>query len=58
MSEHIDVERTDLLRGEIHLDKAADHLEAFVLREASGRLNAPYGLGHRKFAPTRRFPSA
>ena len=53
-SEHIDG------CGESGLDEAADRLDAFLLRSASGRLTAGeiLGDGEREFAPTRLVPSA
>jgi (2R)-sulfolactate sulfo-lyase subunit beta len=58
MAEHIDVDVSGLLRGELSLDEAADAVWSMASRVSRGRLTAAEVLGHREFAPTRLFPSA
>ena len=58
MSEHIDVDVSGLLRGEMDLDRAADGVWRAMQRTSAGRLTCAEVLGHREFAPTRLFPSA
>jgi (2R)-sulfolactate sulfo-lyase subunit beta len=58
MSEHIDVDLTALLAGEIGLEEAAGRiLEAFE-RTVRGRLTAAEALGHREFVLTKLYRSA
>jgi (2R)-sulfolactate sulfo-lyase subunit beta len=58
MGEHIDVDLTRLLAGEISLDEAAARiLEAFE-RIVRGRLTAAEVLGHREFVLTKLYRSA
>jgi (2R)-sulfolactate sulfo-lyase subunit beta len=58
MSEHIDVDLTALLAGEVSLEEAADRiLEAFE-RTVRGRLTAAEALGHREFVLTKLYRSA
>lgn len=58
MSEHIDVDSSALLQGEITLEQAGDMLLECMLRTANGRLTAAEALGHREFVLTRLFESA
>jgi (2R)-sulfolactate sulfo-lyase subunit beta len=58
MSEHIDVDVSQLLRGEMNLDQAADRLSDITLRAACGRLTCAEVLGHREFVLTKLHRSA
>ena len=58
MSEHIDLDVSGLLRGEINLDEAGDRLLDVVRRTANGRLTAAESLGHREFSMTKLYRSA
>lgn len=58
MTEHIDLDVSGLLRGEIDLDEAGDRLLDVVRRTANGRLTAAESLGHREFSMTKLYRSA
>lgn len=58
MSEHIDLDVTAILRGEMTLDQAGDKLIEVILRTCNGRLTAAEALGHREFVPTKLYISA
>ena len=58
MSEHIDLDCSGILRGEMTLDDAGDALLDITLRTASGRLTAAESLGHREFVLTKLYRSA
>ncbi|MCB9742534.1 MAG: UxaA family hydrolase [Alphaproteobacteria bacterium] len=58
MSEHVDLDVSGLLRGELTLDEAGDQLIGMMLRTCSGRLTAAEALKHREFVLTKLFPSA
>ena len=58
MSEHIDVDVSGLLRGEINLDEAGDMLIDATLRSASGRSTAAETLRHKEFVMTKLYRSA
>ncbi len=58
MSEHIDLDVSAILRGEMSVDQAGDKLLALVVRTASGRLTAAEALGHREFVMTKLYRSA
>jgi (2R)-sulfolactate sulfo-lyase subunit beta len=58
MAEHIDVDVSGLIRGELDLDAAADQVWEMMRRVSAGRLTCAEVLGHREFAPTRLYPSA
>ncbi len=58
MSEHIDLDVSAILRGEMTLDEAGDKLIDLIVRTANGRLTAAEALGHREFVLTKLFISA
>jgi (2R)-sulfolactate sulfo-lyase subunit beta len=58
MSEHIDLDVSAILRGELSVDKAGDKLLDLILRTANGRLTAAEALGHREFVLTKLYRSA
>jgi (2R)-sulfolactate sulfo-lyase subunit beta len=58
MSEHIDLDVSAILRGEMTLDQAGDKLLDLIVRTANGRLTAAEALGHREFVLTKLFISA
>jgi len=58
MSEHIDVDVSAILRGEMTLDQAGDKLIEMILRTSNGRLTAAEALGHREFVLTKLYVSA
>jgi (2R)-sulfolactate sulfo-lyase subunit beta len=53
MSEHIDVDISGVLTGEMTLDAAGDAILDATARTANGRLTAAEALGHREFVLTR-----
>ncbi len=58
MSEHIDVDVSPVLQGEMTIDQAGDALLDMVVRTANGRLTAAESLGHREFVMTKLYRSA
>jgi (2R)-sulfolactate sulfo-lyase subunit beta len=58
MSEHIDLDVSAILRGELTLDQAGDMLLDLIVRTANGRLTAAETLGHREFVLTKLYVSA
>jgi len=58
MSEHIDVDITDLLRLEMTLDEAADKTMEVMARNVNGRLTAAEALRHEEFVITKLYRSA
>jgi (2R)-sulfolactate sulfo-lyase subunit beta len=58
MSEHIDVDLTALLAGEISREEAADRILEALERTVRGRLTAAEALGHREFVLTKLYRSA
>jgi (2R)-sulfolactate sulfo-lyase subunit beta len=58
MSEHIDLDVSAILRGEMTLDQAGDKLIDVILRTCNGRLTAAEALGHREFVLTKLYISA
>jgi (2R)-sulfolactate sulfo-lyase subunit beta len=58
MSEHIDLDVSGLLSGDIDLATAGDRLLEVVVRTANGRLTAAESLGHREFVMTKLYRSA
>jgi (2R)-sulfolactate sulfo-lyase subunit beta len=58
MSEHIDLDVSAILRGEMSVDEAGDKLLELMLRTANGRLTAAEALGHREFVLTKLYRSA
>jgi len=57
MSEHIDLDVSAILRGEMTLDQAGDKLIEVILRTCNGRLTAAEALGHREFVLTKLYIS-
>jgi (2R)-sulfolactate sulfo-lyase subunit beta len=58
MSEHIDLDVSGLLQGEITLDEAGDQLEEMMIRTCNGRMTAAEILGHKEFIMTKLYRSA
>lgn len=58
MSEHIDLDVSAILRGEMTLDQAGDKLLEMVVRTCNGRFTAAEALGHREFIMTKLYRSA
>jgi (2R)-sulfolactate sulfo-lyase subunit beta len=58
MAEHIDVDVSPVLQGEMTIDQAGDALLEMVVRTANGRLTAAEALGHREFVMTKLYRSA
>lgn len=58
MAEHIDVDVSPILQGEMTLDQAGDLLIDMIVRTANGRLTAAEALGHKEFVMTKLYRSA
>jgi (2R)-sulfolactate sulfo-lyase subunit beta len=58
MKEHIDLDVSKILQGEMTIDEAGDELLAMITRTANGRLTAAEALGHREFSMTKLYRSA
>lgn len=58
MSEHIDVDLSGMLTGEMTLDQAGEAIIAMIVRTANGRLTCAEVLGHREFVLTKLYRSA
>ena len=58
MSEHIDLDVSPILKGELTLDEAGDKLVDMIMRTCNGRLTAAEALGHREFVLTKLYISA
>ncbi len=58
MSEHIDLDVSGILRGQMNLDEAGDKLIDVMIRTCNGRLTAAETLGHREFVLTKLYRSA
>lgn len=58
MKEHIDLDVSPILQGEMTLDEAGDALIDMIVRTANGRLTAAEALGHREFVMTKLYRSA
>lgn len=58
MSEHIDLDVSKILQGEMTIDQAGDALLDMIVRTANGRLTAAEALGHREFVMTKLYRSA
>jgi (2R)-sulfolactate sulfo-lyase subunit beta len=58
MSDHIDLDVSAILQGEITLDQAGDALIDMIVRTANGRNTAAEALGHREFVMTKLYRSA
>jgi len=58
MSEHIDLNVSAILKGEVTLDEAGDQLIEMMVRTCNGRFTATEALGHREFVLTKLYISA
>jgi (2R)-sulfolactate sulfo-lyase subunit beta len=58
MSEHIDLDVSEILSGEMTFDRAGEKLLEMMVRTANGRLTASEALGHREFVITKLYRSA
>ncbi|HEY5330892.1 MAG TPA: UxaA family hydrolase [Acidobacteriaceae bacterium] len=58
MAEHIDLDVSKILQGEMTVDEAGDALLDMIVRTANGRLTAAEALGHREFSMTKLYRSA
>lgn len=58
MKEHIDLDVSKILQGEMTIDEAGDALIDMVIRTANGRVTAAEALGHREFVMTKLYRSA
>src|SRR5439155_20674742 len=58
MKEHIDLDVSAILRGEMTVDQAGDALIELITRTANGRLTCAEALGHREFVMTKLYRSA
>ncbi|MFP5207903.1 MAG: UxaA family hydrolase [Acidobacteriota bacterium] len=58
MSEHIDVDVSGILQGNMTLDQAGEALLDMIARTSNGRLTAAEALGHREFVLTKLYRSA
>ena len=58
MGEHIDVDVSSILTGELNMDQAGDKLIDMTLRTANGRHTCAEALGHREFIMTKLYRSA
>lgn len=58
MGEHIDLDVSAILRGEMTLDEAGDRLIEYMIRTCNGRFTAAEALGHREFVLTKLYISA
>ncbi|MGB9357541.1 MAG: UxaA family hydrolase [Acidimicrobiia bacterium] len=58
MADHVDLDVSGLLSGDMVLDEAGDALIDMVIRTANGRNTAAETLGHREFIITKLYQSA
>jgi (2R)-sulfolactate sulfo-lyase subunit beta len=58
MSEHIDLDVSEILTGNMTLDQAGEKLLDLMVHTANGRLTAAEALGHREFVLTKLYRSA
>jgi (2R)-sulfolactate sulfo-lyase subunit beta len=58
MSEHIDLNVSAMLTGEMTLEQAGGELLNLMVRTCNGRLTAAEALGHREFVMTKLYRSA
>ncbi len=58
MKEHIDLDVSPILQGEMTIEQAGDALLDMVIRTANGRFTAAEALGHREFVLTKLYRSA
>ena len=58
MREHIDLDVSGILKGELTIEQAGERLLDLMVRTANGRLTAAEVLNHREFVPTKLYRSA
>jgi (2R)-sulfolactate sulfo-lyase subunit beta len=58
MTEHIDLDVSAILQGEMTHEEAGEKLLEVIVRTANGRLTAAEALGHREFVLTKLYRSA
>ncbi|MGH9451287.1 MAG: UxaA family hydrolase [Terriglobia bacterium] len=58
MREHIDLDVSQILSGEMNLEQAGGKLDEMMIRTCNGRLTASEALGHREFVMTKLYRSA
>lgn len=58
MREHIDLDVSNILSGDMTVDEAGNELLNLMVRTANGRLTASEALGHREFVMTKLYRSA
>lgn len=58
MSEHIDLDVSEILSGKLTVAQAGERLIDLIVRTANGRLTVAEGLGHREFVFTKLYRSA
>jgi (2R)-sulfolactate sulfo-lyase subunit beta len=58
MSEHVDVDVSDVLKGKMTIDEAGEALIEMIVRTANGRHVAAEALGHKEFVMTKLYRSA
>lgn len=58
MREHIDLDVSKILTGDMTVDEAGNELLSLMVRTANGRLTASEALGHREFVMTKLYRSA
>ena len=58
MSEHIDLDVSAILRGEMTYSEAGGQLLDMIVRTCNGRLTSSEALGHREFVLTKLYRSA
>ncbi len=58
MAEHVDLDVSGILRGEMSLDEAGEALIDITVRTCNGRLTAAEALKHREFVMTKLYRSA
>jgi len=58
MGEHVDVDVSGILSGELNLDQAGDALIDMTIRTCNGRMTAAAVLKHREFVMTKLYRSA
>lgn len=58
MSEHIDLDISDVLKRQMTIDQAGDRLVQRIIETANGRMTSAEALGHREFIMTKLYRSA
>lgn len=58
MSEHIDLDCSEILAGNLTVEDAGKQLIEIILKTANGRLTSAEALGHREFVMTKLYRSA